>query len=139
MGGMDILIDQRVATPEEYRRLCEAVGWGDVMNFDAAARALPGSLYGVVAVDGGEVGGMGRVVGDGEIFFYVQDVAVLPSHQGRGAGRAILEALVGWVREHAPDKALLGLFASRGTEGFYRRHGFVVPTGDVGMFQVVRR
>ena len=42
-------IIERVPTIAEYRRLCEAVGWGNVMNFTAAERALPTSLYAVVA------------------------------------------------------------------------------------------
>ena len=42
-------IDDRVATLEEYRAICAAVGWGEVMNFSAAPQALRRSLYGVVA------------------------------------------------------------------------------------------
>ena len=33
----------RAPRPEEYRRLCEAVGWGEIMNFAAAGLALPRS------------------------------------------------------------------------------------------------
>jgi len=48
------------------------------MNFDAAVEALPRSLFAVVAVAEGEPIGMGRIVGDGAIFFYTQDIAVIP-------------------------------------------------------------
>jgi len=85
-----------------------------------------------------EAVGMGRVVGDGAIFFYVQDVAVCPDHQGQGIGADVMSALVGWVRENAPDKAFAGLFAIKGTEPFYERFGFGVHDHDVGMFQVIR-
>ncbi|MEA3408349.1 MAG: GNAT family N-acetyltransferase, partial [Chloroflexota bacterium] len=115
---------ERVATLEEYRALCTAVGWDDAINFRAARDALPRSLYGVVVEHEGEVVGMGRVVGDGAIFFYVQDAAVLPAHQGRGVGRLIVEGLVAHVRRVAPEKAFLGVFAEVGTEGFYERYGF---------------
>jgi len=81
---------------------------------------------------------MGRVVGDGAIFFYVQDVAVCPDHQGQGIGADVMSALFGWVRENAPDKAFAGLFAIKGTEPFYERFGFGVHDHDVGMFQVIR-
>lgn len=124
-------------TPDEYRRLCEAVGWGDVMNFDAAVEALPRSLFAVVAVAKGEPIGMGRIVGDGAIFFYAQDIAVIPQWQGRGVGKAILSALVEWVRKNAPEKSFFGVFAVKGTEAFYERFGFAVHSRDIGMFQVI--
>ena len=132
-----VTLVERTPTPAEYRRLCESVGWGQVMNFEAAAGALPRSLHAVVACQGSEVVGMGRIVGDGAIFFYIQDVAVDPRVQGQGIGRRILEALVGWVQAHAPEKAFLGLFAASGALSFYERFGFASHSGMVGMFQVV--
>jgi len=128
---------ERAPTIEEYKRLCCAVGWGDVMNFSAAEQALPRSVHAVVAEVGGAAVGMGRLVGDGAIFFYVQDVAVHPDWQGQGIGSDILSALVQWVETHAPDKAFLGVFAIKGTEPFYERHGFDVYDHDVGMYQVM--
>jgi GNAT superfamily N-acetyltransferase len=52
--------------------------------------------------------GMGRLVGDGVMYFYVQDLAVEPGYQGRGVGQAILDALLGWVRQVAPAPAFIG-------------------------------
>lgn len=108
------------------------------MNFDAAVDALPRSLYAVVACQGEEAVGMGRIVGDGAIFFYIQDVAVDPSRQGHGIGQRILDALVEWVYAHAPEKAFLGLFAASGTLPFYERFAFASHPGLVGMFQVIQ-
>ncbi len=130
---------ERVPTIEEYTRLCRAVGWGEVMNFEAAKLALPRSLHAVVVKADGEVVGMGRVVGDGAIFFYIQDVAVLPKCQGQGIGNDILTALVKWVEAHAPDKSFLGLFAIKETVPFYERFGFAAYDHDVGMYRVIRR
>ena len=130
-------IEERVPTLAEYRKLCEAVGWGDYINFDAVPSALRHSLYSVVTVAHAEVVGMGRVVGDHGIFYYIQDVVVLPTYQGQGLGHALLEQLVRYVREHAPEKAFLGLFAADGTEAFYTRYGFVQSQG--GMAQYIRK
>lgn len=132
-----VVLVERVPTATEYRQLCESVGWGQVMNFEAAVEALPRSLHAVVACRNGAAIGMGRIVGDGAIFFYIQDVAVDPRLQGQGIGRRILEALVGWVHTHAPKKAFLGLFAASGTQSFYERFGFASHSGMVGMFQVI--
>ena len=121
----------------EYRAICEAVGWGPWMNFEVAEASLAASLLHVTVRHDGDAVGMGRVVGDGHIYFYVQDVAVVPAHQGRGLGRQILARLVGHLREHAPEKAFVGLFAAPGTEPFYERFGFAVHDALEGMFQVV--
>ncbi|MGD2041175.1 MAG: GNAT family N-acetyltransferase [Anaerolineae bacterium] len=130
-------IVERVPTLHEYRDLCMAVGWKGVMNFEAAKTALPNSLYGVVAMQGTRAIGMGRVVGDGAIFFYVQDVAVHPEHQGQGVGKRLLEQLVRYLKDVAPEKAFIGLFAARGTNPFYEQFGFRAWPEMTGMFQVV--
>ncbi|WP_379135754.1 hypothetical protein [Paenibacillus sp. sgz500958] len=62
-------VETRTATIEEYRKLCSSVGWKDFMNLDAAEVALSRSLFGVVVCYGDETVGMGRIVGDGQIFF----------------------------------------------------------------------
>ncbi|MGC9332605.1 MAG: GNAT family N-acetyltransferase [Anaerolineae bacterium] len=130
-------IVERVATPQEYRHLCTQVGWGEVMNFEAATTALPRSLYGVVAMLDHEVVGMGRIVGDGAIFYYLQDIAVLPDHQGQGIGTRIVDRLVALVKDNAPEKAFFGVFAAEGTRPFYQRFGFDLHPVLTGMFQVV--
>jgi len=130
-------IVERFPTVDEYWHLCMAVGWEAVMNFDDASEALPNSLYGVVAVCDGQTVGMGRVVGDGAIFYYVQDVAVLPAHQGQGVGSQIVGRLTELIKREAPEKAFLGVFAAEGTLAFYKRFGFVQHPVLTGMFQVV--
>lgn len=42
---------------------------------------------------------MGRLLGDGGWYFHVIDMAVLPEHQCRGLGDAILSALLDRARE----------------------------------------
>lgn len=127
----------RVPTYEEYTRLCTAVGWKEFMNFDVADKSLKQSIYGVVVEQNGKAVGMGRIVGDGQIYFYIQDVAVDPDHQGQGVGRRMMESLMGYLRENAPDKAFVGLFASHGKEAFYRQYGLNDHEGLTGMFGVV--
>lgn len=134
--SQDYQVLERVATHAEYVTLCTAVGWQDVMNFEAAQQALPKSLYGVVVQSNNETIGMGRLVGDGAIFYYVQDIAVLPDYQRQGVGSLILEALMTYIRENAPAKAFVGLFAAHGSEDFYRHFGFDIHEGLRGMFTV---
>jgi GNAT superfamily N-acetyltransferase len=136
---MNVTLVDRLPTPEEYRALCTAVGWGEVIDFAAAPASLAGSLFGVVALEEGRTIGMGRLVGDGAIYFYVQDVAVDPAHQGRGVGTAILARLVDHATAAATNEAFVGLFAAAGSERLYRAHGFERHDGMTGMFRVVGR
>lgn len=132
---------ERTPTLSEYHAICESVGWGAVINFEAAPDSLNHSLYGAVAIHDGQAVGMGRIVGDGAIFFYIQDIAVMPPYQGRGIGTAIMDALMHYVRTTAPDKAFVGLFAAQQAIRFYEKYGFFIPPADdlTGMFCVVRQ
>jgi ribosomal protein S18 acetylase RimI-like enzyme len=130
----------RTPTLDEYRNICVAVGWRDYVNFDVASDALANSIYSLVVEYEGTAIGMGRIVGDGHIFFYIQDIAILPNHQGHGIGRNIMQHIMDYLHKHAPDKAFVGLFAATGTQSFYNRFGFNVFEEDsTGMSQAIRR
>jgi GNAT superfamily N-acetyltransferase len=133
----DVVLDDRLPTLDEYRDLCTAVGWAPVLNFDAAPASLARSLLGVVATLGDRTVGMGRVVGDGAIYHYVQDVVVHPDLQRSGIGDAIVGRLVAQIHARAPERAFIGVFAATGTTPFYERHGFIEHEALLGMFQVV--
>jgi GNAT superfamily N-acetyltransferase len=126
---------ERPPTSAEYRSLISAVGWAAYTNFDAADAALAHSLYHVVALHEDAVIGMARVVGDGAMFFYIQDVVVAPVHQGRGVGTLLLERVMGYLKGAAPEKAFIGLFAAEGTLPYYARFGFAVRMGLTGLFR----
>ena len=127
----------RLPTPAEHRMLCESVGWGPAFDFEAMPASLAGSSCGVTVLRDGEPVAMGRVIGDGTYYFYVQDVVVLPELHGQGIGNEILRRLVAQVDAVAPPKAFIGLFAAGTSTAFYERHGFAVHQGMTGMFRVV--
>lgn len=131
-----IVIEQRIPTPEEHRLLAERVGWTHAFHWPSMPRSLDASLLGAVALDGERAIGMGRVVGDGVLYFYIQDVVVDPDYQGRGIGQRIVEALLQGIRHVAPAHAFVGLFATDAALPLYERNGF--SRGDMtGMFQVL--
>jgi GNAT superfamily N-acetyltransferase len=135
-NGMKYQIHNRLPTLAEYHHLCESVGWGQIMNFDVAASALENSVTGfTVCLDNGDVIAMGRIVGDGAIYFYIQDVVVAPDYQGRGVGTAIIASLFAYLRENAPPKSFVGLFATPHAVEFYKK--FTLEQRDlVGLFTV---
>ena len=87
----------------------------------------------VIHVESGETVGMGRVLSDGGWYFHIIDMAVLPDHQRRGIGDAIMTALLDRIGEQAPN-AYVNLLADPPGRRLYERHGFTesAPT-SVGM------
>lgn len=139
---MSIAIVERFPSPEEYNALRASAGWG-TYDLEIARACLPRSLYGVCAVTGGavtgggEIGGstvgMARVVGDGGLVCYIQDVVVLPAWRGQGVARLLMDAVMAWVRVHMAPNAVVGLMAAAGLESFYRSYGFQArPDGRYG-------
>ncbi|MFB9329800.1 GNAT family N-acetyltransferase [Paenibacillus aurantiacus] len=139
MSASPYTLIERLPTPAEHRFLWESVGWGHI-DPETAANSLDHSISGVVVVHDGEVVGMGRIVGDGALYFYIQDVAVLPDHQKHGLGKLIIECLMAQIeaRRVKSGTAFVGLFASEGKEPFYERFGFKNHApGMTGMFTVI--
>lgn len=100
----------------------------------AAEAGLPATLFGVVIAH--EVGtiGMGRVVGDGALFLHVVDIAVDPDHQGRGLGKAVMQALMAHIAATAPAEVHVSLIADGDAHRLYAQFGFAsVAPRSLGM------
>ena len=77
---MAVDIVARKPTAAEYEAVVASVGFRS--HDDAAVEvALANTPYCVCAVDGHEVVGLGRIIGDGAISFLLTNVMVRPSHQ----------------------------------------------------------
>jgi len=118
------VIENRIATVDEFRAIAESVGWGDHFDWPTMPASLAASLFGVVAVHEGTVVATARLVGDGVRYFYVQEVMVHTDHDGGGIATRLTEALVAWVEANAAPKAMIGLFASPEGIGVYDDLGF---------------
>lgn len=120
-----------VNTYLDFRRTVE---WKPLTE-EQAQKAIEGSLLTVVAYDGKRPVGMGRIVGDGAVICYIQDLIVIPEYQGTGVGQMIMESLIDYVKElRLPDtQIMLDLMCAIGREEFYKRHGFIArPTDQLG-------
>jgi len=99
---------------------------------------LQNSLFSVVAVEDDKVVGFGRIVGDGGLYYYIQDVMVHPEFQGKGLGRSLMKALMDYIRTHARAGAFVGLMAAKGLESYYEAFGFRARDKDApGMVRVI--
>jgi len=119
----------------DYLRLRREAGLSPKTEEQAAVGLLGAWAACHVIHEGtGEVVGMGRLLGDGGWYFHVIDMAVLPTHQRRGLGDAVLSALLGRIRERAPAGAYVNLLADPPGRRLYERHGFIeTAPGSVEM------
>ena len=128
------ILVERSPTIKEYQKLREAVGWGNV-DFEATEVGLHNSLFSVCVIYKNNVIGCGRLVGDGGIYFYIQDVIVLPEFQGNGIGKRIMDAIMDYLKAHVHPNAFVGLMAAKGVSKFYERYNFTERPADApGMF-----
>lgn len=117
-----------------YLTLREAVGWKPLTE-KQAENAINGSLLTIVAYDKDKPIGMGRIVGDGAVICYIQDLIVIPEYQGVGVGNQIIESLIDYVKEmQLPGtQIMLDLMCAVGRESFYKKYGFIArPTDKLG-------
>ncbi|WP_426752319.1 GNAT family N-acetyltransferase [Myxococcus sp. Y35] len=129
---------EEVPSIGDYRRLREVAGLSP-KSAEAAAAGLPNTHFAVVVKKDGHVVGMGRVIGDGGLFFQVVDIAVEPVHQGRGLGKAIVGRLVEHLKATAPAGAYVSLIADGEAHRLYAQFGFQ-PTAprSIGMSLTLR-
>lgn len=126
---MRITTQYDALTAQMYIDMRERVGFQYYAQEDVQA-ALQGQLCSVVAYVDNKPVGIGRLVGDGRIAFFIKDLVVLPEYQGIGVGSAVLEALINYVKRHGCQNAYLGLMSTKGHEEFYESHGFTCRPND---------
>ncbi len=83
--------------------------------------------------------GMGRLVGDGAMYWYLQEIIVLPEFQGLGIGTRIVDYLVDYaVKNSSTGKfTTIGGVSAKGKEGFYQKLGFdVIQNGIKTMIEL---
>lgn len=125
---------ERIPTVEEYLALREAVGW-ERLDEQMTARGLARALFTACLLHRGKVIGCGRIIGDGDLYFYLQDVIVVPAFQRQGLGKRLMKAILAYLEEHAVPGAFIGLMAATDASSFYTQFGFAVrPPERPGMF-----
>ena len=128
---MGIVFEENQLTAKQFLALRESVGWQGVEL--QIEKALEAGLYNVIAKDGAHIVGMGRLVGDGIMYWYVQDVIVHPKHQGKGIGKAMMELIMRHIEKNSlPNTTVtVGLMAAKGKDGFYEKLGFITRPSEI--------
>lgn len=123
---------------ETYLDLRLRVGM-QLKSHSAAVIGLPNSLFSVqilyhpqnteatteTVLEPPTTVGMGRIIGDGALFFLVVDIAVLPAHQGKGLGKRIMKEIENWIVENVPPTGYISLGADGKAKDLYAQYGFI--------------
>lgn len=126
----------REPTADEFIKLRQIVGWG-TPDSEATKKSVQGALFSVCLEVDGRIIGLGRVVGDGGLYFYIQDLIVIPEYRKNGYSNLIMNELMEYIRSTAKSGSFVGLFAAKGIEDYYERFEFVTRPSELygpGMF-----
>jgi GNAT superfamily N-acetyltransferase len=126
----------------EWRYALDNIDWDELSdlyrvaplgnkNSSGLKTVFTASMFKCFVYDAGRLIGAGRALADGLDCSYLCDVAVHPSHQGAGVGKAIVSTLVDLSKDH---KKII-LYAVPGKEPFYRKFGFKRMTTAMVIFE----
>ena len=116
-------------TVEEYLDLRDTTGWGEIAS-EIVHVSLENTLFHVTIRENDKLIGMGRVIGDGVMYFYIQDVFVHPDFQGKRVGDSIMQAIEEYLLKVTKPGATVGLLSAKGKESFYIRYGYLERPND---------
>ena len=65
---------------------------------------------------------MGRIVGDGAVICYIQDLIIIPEYQSRHIGSMLIERLIAYVKSITlkDSRMMLCLMCAKGREVFMK-------------------
>lgn len=128
-------------TAETYIKLRVESGLSSKTK-EAAEIGLANSLCTIALVITGtdEIIGMGRLIGDGGCHCQVADICVLPSYQGKGLSKLIMQKIEDYIDQHIPDSCYINLIADGTAYKLYEKYRFkAVYPASRGMGYVVKR
>lgn len=122
---MQIEYQENTLTADAFLAFQRQMGW-PIYPRAQVEKSITNQLYAITVVDNGIVVGFGRLNGDAALYWYVNDVFILPEYQGKGIGTQIMQRLIDYaVNNSLPGTNIsLCLMSAQGKEGFYEKLGF---------------
>lgn len=131
------LVDN-ILQAEDFIRLRIQTGFAEI-PVNHARKALQNGLINVSAIYNGELVGMGRLVGDGAMYWYLQEIIILPQFQRKGIGTMIVNHLVDYAKANSMTGKFttVGGVSAKGKEPFYKEMGFdIISNGIIKMIDL---
>jgi len=118
---------------KKYIETFNSPPWNDKWTLSLAAKKLDEMIncrgsFGLVCFDN-ENNMLGMIIGNSDTFynctyFFVKDYFIIPSHQGKGIGTALLNELENRLKIKGIGKIYLSTLRKEQTEGFYLKRGY---------------
>lgn len=93
--------------------------------------SIKNSLYTCMVYKDNKPAAIARLVGDNTVTFFIKDVVVKPEYKGLGLGKKVLNELMSYIDKHAAPNAYIALMASKESESFYKKFGFIKRPNDL--------
>lgn len=129
MTTTDIRVVEQPPSADEFASLRSLISWRSP-SLPVIQQSLDSSLFWVSLYRDNELIGCGRIVGDGAMYFYIQDIIVHPKYQNCGLGTIIMISINQYIEQTCQPGATVGLLAAKGKEAFYEKYGFVGRDGN---------
>ncbi len=128
----EVRLVDNILQAEDFVRLRIETGFAEV-PVEHARKALQNGLINVSAIYHGELVGMGRLVGDGAMYWYLQEIIVLPPFQRKGIGTMIVNHLVDYAKANSITGKFttIGGVSAKGKEAFYEKMGLEVISNGI--------
>lgn len=112
-------------TAKQYAMLRKKQNMSPI-NENALNTAIRNTQMTISAVIECETVGMLRVIGDGALFCYIQDVLVDAKYRGLGIGQGLMRTALDCIKKSTPSgiHVVVSLIAEPGLEAFYEPFGF---------------
>lgn len=134
----EVRLVDNILQAEDFVRLRIETGFAEI-PVEHARKALQNGLINVSALYNGELVGMGRLVGDGAMYWYLQEIIILPKFQRKGIGTMIVNHLVDYAKANSITGKFttIGGVSAKGKEPFYEKMGFeVISNGIKKMIEI---
>jgi GNAT superfamily N-acetyltransferase len=125
MTDFEVSFDPSCIDFQATSDLLKASYWGRQRTDEINRRAFENSVCAIALIDGRQVG-FARASGDRAVFARISDVIVWPKHQGKGIGKALVQALLDHPELRSVSTWMLN---TSDAHGLYARFGFK-PTTD---------
>ncbi|WP_105168031.1 GNAT family N-acetyltransferase [Pseudoalteromonas sp. T1lg23B] len=126
---MALSLTNQAPNAEQFILLRSKVGWTNPEP-DTVQVSLDNSLFHICVYIASRLVGYGRIVGDGAMYFYVQDIVIDPDHQNQGLGTLVMHEIELFLAGSAKSGATIALLAAYGKEKFYSKFGYSSRTGE---------
>jgi GNAT superfamily N-acetyltransferase len=126
---MEYKVEYTAPVLDAFANLREQAKWQNPDDKTLKA-SIKNSLFWVAVYHIDKLIGTGGIIGDGAMYFYIQDVIVAPSYQKQGIGHLVMAHIENYLSSTCSNGATIALLSAHGKESFYTQYGYVKRDGD---------